>query len=1249
MTVVRAATRGTARTAALRSYGPAIAIVAVQQVLFPAPAGIVVRGLVVGGLTALVALGMALVYRANRIINFAQADLGLAPTVLAFLLIDQSGLPYVVALVVGLLAALVLGATTERVVIRRFSHSPRLLVTVATIGLSQVLVGAAMLLPRLWDLELVAGRIAPPFDATRQIGTITFDANDLLGLVVTPILIVAVTAFLRRSDAGTAIRASADNADRAALLGVPVARLQTLVWSLAGALAFAAVFLRSGILDLPTTTALGFGVLLRALVALLLGRLTDLPAVTSAAIALGVLELGIGWDHSVTLIDPVLGLVVLVALVVRRREVGRVDLADAAAWRAAEEVRPVPAALAAVPGARLARWGVLALAAVVALALPAVLSVDQQFKAAAVLIYAVLGLSLVLLAGWGGIVSLGQIAFFAIGAAVTGFVVSEWGADLFGGLVIAMVVGAAVAAVVGVPALRLRGLYFAVTTFAFALATTSFLLNDEWFGWVPVDRIERAPLLGGLEVSSEAATYYLALAVFVLVGLGLRGVRTSRFGRALVAVRDNEAAAESYGVDPVRLRLAAFSLSGAVAALAGGLFVHHERAFDPSSYSPIENLAVLTMVVIGGMTSVPGALLGALALLGSRWFLDPQWQFLASGLGVLLILLLAPGGLAGLAYRARDAWLRRVASRAGLRVAGFGAPQPDPDADGALATDEPEAAAAPAGATTRPGEPASEPEAPAAVLLDVRGVEAGYGGVPVLTGIDLLVHEGEAVALLGTNGAGKSTLLRAISGLVPVSAGTIACGGDDITGLAPDRVAARGVVQMPGGAGIFPSLTVAENLRVAGWLHRRDDSPTRRVRADMGELFPILDARADERAGDLSGGQQQMLALAMAVLMRPRLLMIDELSLGLAPTVVADLLRFVDRLRGEGTTLLVVEQSVNIALEISDRAVFLERGRVRFSGPAADLLARPDLLRSVFLGAASSGAMASGAEPHAAVSAPVRSSGPPGEPLLRAVDLSASFGGVLAVDHVSFDVAAGEVVGIIGPNGAGKTTVFNLLGGAQPVDGGRVVLAGDDVTRLPAAARARRGLGRSFQDARLFPELTVDETIALALERWVQVGDPLSAAFHLPNAVGSELAVERRVDELVELLGLGDVRTLFVRELSTGTRRVVDLACLLAFRPRVVLLDEPAAGIAQREVEQLAPLVRRIRDETGASLVVVEHDLPFVRSIADRVVAMDQGRVLADGAPAAVLSDPEVVAAYIGDDERATTRSGPTISAGQAP
>ncbi|HET9609602.1 MAG TPA: ATP-binding cassette domain-containing protein, partial [Acidimicrobiales bacterium] len=559
-------------------------------------------------------------------------------------------------------------------------------------------------------------------------------------------------------------------------------------------------------------------------------------------------------------------------------------------------------------------------------------------------------------------------------------------------------------------------------------------------------------------------------------------------------------------------------------------------------------------------------------------------------------------------------------------------------------------------------------------LLVVHDLEVGYGGVPVLFGVDLVVREGEAVALLGTNGAGKSTLLRAVSGVVPPTAGTVTFAGSDLTGLRPHEIAARGVVQMPGGAGIFPSLTVDENLRVAGWLHRRDAAGREAALARVRGLFPVLADRSGEQAGNLSGGQQQMLALAMVVLMRPRLVMIDELSLGLAPAVVSELLHFMDDLRAEGTTLVVVEQSINVALAIADRAVFLERGQVRFSGPAADLLDRPDLVRSVFLGAAARPASpaehgtppAAGAPAATPTGAPAGAAGsaaaPPGAgtrsggsngdghvdggaPVLQACDLRVSFGGVHAVDGVSFDVGEREIVGVIGPNGAGKSTLFDLLGGALPAAGGQVVLAREDVTGRRAAARARRGLGRSFQDARLFPALTVDEAIGVAVERWVVAGDPLSAAFHLPNALDSEAAVRRRVDELVELLGLGDHRSLFVRELSTGTRRIVDLACLLAHRPRVVLLDEPSSGIAQREVEQLAPLIRRVRDETGASLVVVEHDLPLVREVADRVVAMDQGRVLADGSPADVLADPAVVAAYVGSDDRGVRRSGPATRA----
>ncbi|MDD9372079.1 MAG: ATP-binding cassette domain-containing protein, partial [Acidimicrobiales bacterium] len=582
------------------------------------------------------------------------------------------------------------------------------------------------------------------------------------------------------------------------------------------------------------------------------------------------------------------------------------------------------------------------------------------------------------------------------------------------------------------------GLYLAVTTFAFALATTSYLLDDDRFGWVPSDRIGRAPLLGGFDVESELAVYYLALAVLVIVIAGLRGVRVSRFGRALVALRDNEAAAESYGIDPVRLRLAAFALSGAIAALAGGLFVHHERAFDPTSYSPLENLVVLTMVVVGGMTSLAGAVLGALFLLGTRWFLTSEWQILASGVGVLLVLLVAPGGLAGLVYRVRDRWLRLVAARSGLAIAGYGARSAP---DGTLAS-ESEAVFATRESAALPPATAPSSSAPAsatatvpaangsgassghdALLLSVSDVEVGYGGVPVLTGVDLAVREGEAVALLGTNGAGKSTLLRAISATVPPSGGTVRFDGVDLAGLAPHQVAARGIAQMPGGAGVFPSLTVAENLRVAGWLHRRDATGQVDDLRRVHELFPVLSDRADELAGNLSGGQQQMLALAMAVLMRPRLLMIDELSLGLAPAVVAELLRFVDHLREEGTTLVIVEQSVNVALEIADRAVFLERGQVRFSGPAADLLDRPDLLRSVFLGNAAVGQgsaadaasvlpPATGSHPGPPSASAAAAQSPAGTattagPVLRAVDLGVSFGGVRAVDGVSIAVGAG--------------------------------------------------------------------------------------------------------------------------------------------------------------------------------------------------------------------------------------------------
>jgi len=545
-----------------------------------------------------------------------------------------------------------------------------------------------------------------------------------------------------------------------------------------------------------------------------------------------------------------------------------------------------------------------------------------------------------------------------------------------------------------------------------------------------------------------------------------------------------------------------------------------------------------------------------------------------------------------------------------------------------------------------------------AKLLLVRGLQVYYGNVQVLFDVDVEIDEGEIVALLGTNGAGKSTLLKAICGVVEADKGAVIFDGRDITHAPPNEIAAFGITQVPGGQGVFPSLTVGENLRVAGWLDRRNTAELRERTEHVLGLFPVLLQRHEEPAANLSGGQQQMLALAMAFLARPRLLCIDELSLGLAPVIVEQLLEIVRQIQAQGTTVILVEQSVNLALTVAETAYFMEKGEIKFHGPTAELLARPDVLRSVFLeGAAASnggtttngaatknGAVAKAAVATPELTAPDLTTLQSALPALEVTGVGVSFGGIRAVDGVSLTAAPGEVVGIIGPNGAGKTTLFDLISGFTRADQGHVLLGGVDITGRRPDQRAMLGLGRSFQDARLFPALTVEETISVALERWVEVRDPFNPALHLPAAFDSEQAVRTRVDELIDLLNLEAFRSKFVRELSTGSRRVVDLACVVAHHPSVVLLDEPSSGIAQRETEALGPLLLRIRDELGASVVIIEHDMPLITMISDRMIALDQGRLVTSGTPDEVLHHPSVIASYLGATEAVIARSGSTTT-----
>ncbi|GAC1531671.1 MAG: hypothetical protein NVS3B12_08070 [Acidimicrobiales bacterium] len=536
-------------------------------------------------------------------------------------------------------------------------------------------------------------------------------------------------------------------------------------------------------------------------------------------------------------------------------------------------------------------------------------------------------------------------------------------------------------------------------------------------------------------------------------------------------------------------------------------------------------------------------------------------------------------------------------------------------------------------------------------LLVCAGVDVAYDSVQVLFGVDFEVQEGEIVALLGTNGAGKSTLLKGISGLQDPAGGAILFDGREITHADPKERAKLGIVQMPGGKSVFPTLTVNECLRLAGWLFRRDDpkhveAATKKAK----EYFPILVERGDALAGNLSGGEQQMLGLAMAFISKPRLLMIDELSLGLAPSIVSLLIDIVRAIHADGTTIILVEQSVNVALTLAERAVFMEKGEVRFSGPTADLLERGDILRSVFLEGAASAtgvdtAKGSVSKAPAVVKHPLAVDAPV---VFELQDVVVRFGGVRAVDEASFILHDHEILGLIGPNGAGKTTIFDAISGFVKPRSGHVLFGGQDVTEWTPDRRARAGLGRSFQDARIFPSLTVAENLAVALERHMDVRDPIAAALALPAVGDSESDVAWKVHELIELLGLGSFRNKFVGELSTGSRRIVDLGMSIAHQPSVLILDEPSSGIAQRETEALGPLLQRIQREVGCAMLVIEHDMPLVTAIAHNMVALELGRPIAYGTPEEVVNNPRVVASYLGTDDVTINRSG-AIEAPTAP
>ncbi|MGC1511776.1 MAG: ATP-binding cassette domain-containing protein [Acidimicrobiales bacterium] len=929
----------------------------------------VVSGLAGGSTYALLALGLVLVHNSSRILNAAQGEIGAFATFLVAGLAISHDWPWPIAVVLGIAAGGLLSLMTAGVLLRRSSGGrlPPLVGTIALLSLLVIVEARYLGAARDFPSPLTGSGIT--------VGGLVLTPTRLLVIGTVAVTSAVMWALIERTPLGLAIRASADNRVAATVVGLDPKRVELLTWLLAGFLGAIA-----GILLGWNNQSISPGFLTVALpqafTAAILGGMTSAPGAIVGGLAIGVIEsltrkyLGSTPGSPEAIVFAILFVVLLVRPQgIFSRKARRLATEGNESLVSLDHLVAIPRpprlsqrTLGAVP---------LTVTLVAAVAAAGLIGEQDAYKLAILPIFAILALSLNGLIATTGQVSLGHVGLFGLGSFGTAVAATTWGMPVHLALLAGPVLGALVALVLGIAALRVGGLYLTVLTLAFTVMLGAYIFPMPAFSRGGAGIAVSRGSLAGLDLTDESVFLAFTIVALGIIWIADRRALGSPFGRAAIALRENEVAAAARGVHAPVIKVLAFMLSGAGAGLAGALFAYRQGIVVSSAFPLSMTFSLVLYVVLGGLGSRPGVvIITGLFTWTTFYGSSGSSDFLVLGGAGLVVLTIGryPKGLGGL--------IRLLSSR----------------------------------------------------IITRRADRAG--------------HTGEVAHVAA----------------VPVPSGPVASAD---AGAVNHR---RLIVRLPDGATMEPSL-------------------------------------------------------------------------------------------------------------------------------------------------------------------------------LGARELSISFGSLPALADVSLDVGPAEIVGVIGPNGAGKTTLFNLLSGFSTPDHGEVWFAGHRVDHLSAASRAEWGMGRTFQQGGLWLSETVLGNLLMAQHLHVRPASVIGFIAVGANQWTLEWRRRQVAEQVLDILGLTNLRDQPVSTLSYGTRKLLELGCALVTRPRILLLDEPAAGMSEDEVAWLAGVIGGIRRELDVAVLVIEHHVPLVRQVADRVYVLNFGHVLASGTPDEVTNNPEVIEAYLGTQGTAADRS----------